>query len=151
MLFSEQLRAARAILRMDQSELARRAGVSVETIKRLERMESEISASPGTVDKIMGALRDAGIEFINPGSPSLVGGGGIRLVPPEDARLYELIVEVLHTGIVSAGAAILKRDPEAMRKPPAEIIDAFLAEFPAHRDALVERLARQLPPKPPSN
>jgi hypothetical protein len=35
MLTSEQVRAVRALLRCDQSLLAEKAGVSVETIKRL--------------------------------------------------------------------------------------------------------------------
>ena len=35
----EQIKAARALLRMEQEELARRAGVSVTTIRRLEAAE----------------------------------------------------------------------------------------------------------------
>jgi DNA-binding XRE family transcriptional regulator len=40
----EQFRAARAMARIEQTDLARQAKVSVETIKRLERTEGPVSA-----------------------------------------------------------------------------------------------------------
>ena len=50
MLTGEQIRGARAMLRLERRELAERAGVSFETIKRLERISGPISATPGTVE-----------------------------------------------------------------------------------------------------
>lgn len=69
----EQLRAARAMVRIEQADLARRANVSVETIKRLERTEGPVSANVQTVDAIVRALEVAGIEFTNGAQP------GVRL------------------------------------------------------------------------
>jgi transcriptional regulator with XRE-family HTH domain len=73
MLTSEQIRAARAMLRIEQRELADKSGVSLETIKRIERTPGPISAYTGTVDKLRRALESAGIEFSEGDQP------GVRL------------------------------------------------------------------------
>ena len=67
MIYSEQLRAARALLRWEQSTVATHAGVSVETVKRLERLDGPIVAvKVATIEAIRRALEAAGIEFIDP-------------------------------------------------------------------------------------
>ncbi len=63
MLTSEQIRAARALLRWGQEELARAAGISVETVKRLEKAPGAVSAYIGTVEAITKALAVRGVEF----------------------------------------------------------------------------------------
>lgn len=63
----EQIKAARALLRMEQEELARRAGVSVTTIRRLEAADREYSVSEETADGVQNALQEAGVEFIHDG------------------------------------------------------------------------------------
>lgn len=76
MLTSEQLRAGRALLRWEQARLAETAGVSVETVKRLERMDGSLGATRvDTLDKLRRALERAGVEFI----PENGGGAGVRL------------------------------------------------------------------------
>ena len=78
MLTSEQIRAARAMLRIEQRELAEKSGVSLETIKRIERTPGPISAYTGTVDKLRRALESAGIEFSDGDQPGVrlrLGGG----------------------------------------------------------------------------
>jgi transcriptional regulator with XRE-family HTH domain len=69
----EQFRAARAMARIEQADLARQASVSVETIKRLERTEGPVSANVQTVDAVIRALEAAGVEFTNGAQP------GVRL------------------------------------------------------------------------
>jgi predicted transcriptional regulator len=69
----EQLRGARAMARIEQADLASRAGVSVDTIKRLERTVGPISANVNTMASIVRVLEEAGIEFTNGGKP------GVRL------------------------------------------------------------------------
>jgi transcriptional regulator with XRE-family HTH domain len=49
MLTGEQLRAARAMLKVEQGELSELSGVSVETIKRLERMDGLLAANTKTL------------------------------------------------------------------------------------------------------
>lgn len=63
----DQIRAARALLRMDQEELARRANVSVVTVRRLEAPDGLSKVAPGTFDEVQRALEAAGAEFIDRG------------------------------------------------------------------------------------
>jgi predicted transcriptional regulator len=73
MLTSEQIRGARAMLRIEQADLAVRAGVSLETIKRIERKPGKVSAYATTLEAIQAALEAAGVEFTNGEQP------GVRL------------------------------------------------------------------------
>ena len=59
-----QIRAARALLRMDQEELARRANVSVVTVRRLEAPDGLSKVTLGIVDEVQRALEAAGAEFV---------------------------------------------------------------------------------------
>ena len=63
----DQIRAARALLRMDQDELARRANVSVVTVRRLEAPDGLCKVALSTVDEIQRALEAAGAEFVDRG------------------------------------------------------------------------------------
>ena len=62
---SDQLRAARALLRLEQAELAERASVSVVTIRRIEAMRGRVASM--TVDGVRRALEQAGAEFVPDG------------------------------------------------------------------------------------
>ncbi len=63
----DQIRAARALLRMDQEELARRANVSIVTVRRLEARDGCSKVAPSTVHEIQHALEVAGAEFVDRG------------------------------------------------------------------------------------
>jgi transcriptional regulator with XRE-family HTH domain len=63
------------MLRIEQSQLAERARVSLETIKRIERRPGAISALAGTLDAIQKALESAGVDFIADNGD----GPGVRL------------------------------------------------------------------------
>lgn len=84
MLNSEQVRAARALLRWEQKDLAGASAVSLPTIKRLETQKGKLVAQDRTVDAIKRALEEAGITFIADGAASAAGGPGVRLSAPED-------------------------------------------------------------------
>jgi transcriptional regulator with XRE-family HTH domain len=73
MLTAEQLRAARAILQTDQSDLARASGVSVETIKRLERQSGKLHAKVETIAAIRKALEARHLEFLGDQEGRAVG------------------------------------------------------------------------------
>ena len=75
MLTAEQIRAGRALIRWGQGKLASESGVSVETVKRLEGMEGQVSGQVGTIQAIKEALETAGIQFIDKNG----GGPGVRL------------------------------------------------------------------------
>jgi transcriptional regulator with XRE-family HTH domain len=64
------------MLRMEQSALANASGISVETVKRLERMEGQLSETRvATINALRAALEAAGVEFIAENG----GGAGVRL------------------------------------------------------------------------
>ncbi|MGR3562958.1 MAG: helix-turn-helix domain-containing protein [Heliomarina sp.] len=72
----EQVKAARALLRWSQNDLAEASGVSVPTIKRLEAGKGLLGGRTDTVHAIRTALEEAGVLFI----PENGGGAGVRLV-----------------------------------------------------------------------
>ncbi len=82
MLTSAQLRAARALLGMDQKTLAERAGVSVPTIQRMEASQGNVRGVIDSLTKIVEALNAAGVELIAEGAASAGGGRGVRLKEP---------------------------------------------------------------------
>jgi hypothetical protein len=91
MLTSEQIRGARAMLRIDQKTLADLAGISVETVKRLEAIPGPlVSAYGATVVAIQEALEGLGAIFTNgdePGvkvrrAPTAPNGKRRKPVPP---------------------------------------------------------------------
>ncbi len=79
MLHSEQIKAARALLRLDQKELAVITGISLSTIKRLELEGDGIErASQITIKKIKIALEKKGIQFLQPKEDGSINGIGVR-------------------------------------------------------------------------
>ena len=79
MITAAQLRAARALLGMDQRALAEVAGLSVQTIQRMEASEGVIRAHVDSLMKLMAALDAAGVEVINEAAVSQGVGRGVRL------------------------------------------------------------------------
>jgi transcriptional regulator with XRE-family HTH domain len=77
-----QLRAARALLGLDQRELAVRCNLSLPTIQRMEASEGVIRGNVDSLMKLMEGLTLAGIELINEGAASSGGGRGVRLKAP---------------------------------------------------------------------
>jgi transcriptional regulator with XRE-family HTH domain len=82
MLTAAQLRAARALLGIDQRELAALAGLSAPTIQRMEASDGVIRGNVDSLMKVIAALDAAGIELIGEGAPSQEGGRGVRLKTP---------------------------------------------------------------------
>jgi len=60
----EQIRAARALLRLEQADIAQRADVSVVSIRRLENAGSLTRVSPAILESVRRVLEQAGAEFI---------------------------------------------------------------------------------------
>lgn len=81
MITAAQLRAARALLGMDQRDLAEASGLSLPTIQRMEASEDVIRGQVESLMKLIAALEAAGIELINQGAVSDSGGRGVRLKP----------------------------------------------------------------------
>ncbi len=86
MITSQQLRAARALLGIDQRELAQRAGLSLPTIQRMEASDGQVRGIVDTLVKVIAALEAAGIELIGENMPSTGTGRGVRLMEPAARR-----------------------------------------------------------------
>lgn len=82
MISAPQLKAARALLGIDQRQLAELSGLSVPTIQRMEASEGVIRGNVDSLMKLVGALEAAGLELIGEGAASTGGGRGVRLKPP---------------------------------------------------------------------
>ncbi len=82
MITASQLRAARALLGMDQKTLAALAGVSLPTIQRMEASDGNVRGIVDTLTKVVAALDKAGLELIGDDARSDKGGRGVRLKTP---------------------------------------------------------------------
>ncbi|HEY7749664.1 MAG TPA: transcriptional regulator [Aestuariivirgaceae bacterium] len=82
MITAAQLRAARALLSIDQRKLSRLSGLSLPTIQRMESSEDVIRGNVDSLMKVIAALEKAGIELIGEGEVSQNGGRGVRLRTP---------------------------------------------------------------------
>jgi hypothetical protein len=73
-----QMRAARALLRWTALDLANASKVGVATIRRVEVVDGDISATKANQAALRHALEAAGVEFIDENG----GGAGVRLRKP---------------------------------------------------------------------
>ena len=82
MISPAQLRAARALLGLDQRSLAALAGISLPTIQRMEASSGDVRGAISTLTKVVEALDAAGVELIANDQPSQGRGRGVRLKYP---------------------------------------------------------------------
>ena len=85
MITAAQLRAARALLGLDQRTLAKLSGLSVPTIQRMEASAEVIRCNVDSLMKLVSALDVAGIELIGEDAISTGSGRGVRLKSPPSA------------------------------------------------------------------
>ena len=78
MITSAQIRAARALLGMDQRMLAEKSGLSLPTIQRMEASDGQVRGVVDSLVKVVQAFEAAGIELISENAPSSGGGRGVR-------------------------------------------------------------------------
>jgi transcriptional regulator with XRE-family HTH domain len=96
----EQIRAARALLRLDQATLAHDAGISVVTLRRLEERHGLSKVAPGTVALVRTVLEKGGAEFIDRGVRRRAPG-------PEEIRSIKHDID----RIVARGVAVAAKFP----------------------------------------
>jgi transcriptional regulator with XRE-family HTH domain len=85
MITSAQMKAARALLGLDQRALAEAAGLSLPTIQRMEASNGTIRGNVDSLVKVVAALEGLGVELIAEGAASRKGGRGVRLTGPGGA------------------------------------------------------------------
>ena len=98
---AEQVRAARALLRIEQADLSRRANVSIATLRRLEAPGGEARVSAATATAVRTALEAAGAEFID---------DGVRRRPPARRSEQDAVYQRLRS-IARQSAAFFKDLP----------------------------------------
>ncbi|WOS65512.1 helix-turn-helix domain-containing protein [Sinorhizobium fredii] len=78
MITAAQLRAARALLDIDQKTMAEMAGVSLPTIQRMEASLGNVRGIVDSLTKVIEALNRAGIELLSENMYGDSGGRGVR-------------------------------------------------------------------------
>ncbi|HVT23252.1 MAG TPA: helix-turn-helix domain-containing protein [Rhizomicrobium sp.] len=81
MITANQLRAARALLGLDQRRLSALAGLSLPTIQRMEASKNLVRGNVDSLTKLIAALEKAGVELLAENAASSGGGRGVRLKP----------------------------------------------------------------------
>jgi len=127
---------------MEQTQLAERAGVSVETIKRLEGAQGPLRAQHDTLNSIRKALEYAGVEFIDDADRP-----GVRLAKEPLSAFLSAITEEI-ASLARADLEIrLSRDPSLMEGPRKQLINTVLESVAAVQGLLKHSLPRRLPGK----
>lgn len=83
MITSAQIRAARALLGMDQKTLAEKSGLSLPTIQRMEASDGQVRGVVDSLVKVVQAIEAAGVELIGENASSTGGGRGVRIREPK--------------------------------------------------------------------
>jgi transcriptional regulator with XRE-family HTH domain len=83
MITAAQMRAARALIGIDQRQLAELSGVSLPTIQRMEASDGNVRGVIDSLVKVVDALDRAGVDLIGEGAISREGGRGVRLRQPK--------------------------------------------------------------------
>ena len=79
MIDPSQIRAARGLIAISQTELASRAGLGLATVKRIEGTTGELRVTIQTLLRIRQALEEVGIVFLDQNDEQ---GPGVRLKKP---------------------------------------------------------------------
>jgi transcriptional regulator with XRE-family HTH domain len=95
MITSQQMRAARALLGIDQRQLAELANLSLPTIQRMEASDGQVRGVVDTLVKVISALENAGIELIGENAPSIGVGRGVRLKESVNRRASPRVPSML--------------------------------------------------------
>jgi len=86
MIVGAQMRAARALLGLDQRDLARLSGLSLPTIQRMESSPGSVRAVVDSLERVLEAFTMSGVELIADGAPSAGLGFGVRLIQRSEKR-----------------------------------------------------------------
>ena len=114
----DQIRTARALLRPSQQDLAERAHVSVDTVRRLEAENGRADVALGKLNRVQRALEAAGAAFIRSG----VHRGRFRTPEEKEAMLRDIMAIAHRTGKLAAENPGFSEDDLVRRKQVAGMI-----------------------------
>lgn len=95
MITSQQMRAARALIGIDQRQLAEMAGLSLPTIQRMEASGGQVRGVVDTLVKVIRALEGGGVELIGENASSVGLGRGVRLRETADGKAAGHVKSIL--------------------------------------------------------
>jgi transcriptional regulator with XRE-family HTH domain len=136
----EQLRAARAMVRWEQTELAQRANVSVKTIKRLEAVTGPIDARSNWT--IQHALELAGIEFLE-ADDYRSRGDGVRFHKDRSAKLRRKLIEDVSRWLEVTLKIAVDKDEDLFERPAKEIAAIVSTELLDRLEKSIEEILRK--------
>jgi transcriptional regulator with XRE-family HTH domain len=137
----EQMRAARAMVRWEQEELARRANVSVKTIKRLEATSGPLDAR--SIWSIKNAFELGGVEFLY-ADDYRSRGEGVRFYKDRSAKLRRKLVDAASISLSVALELGVSKDQDLFERPTEQIVSIVLD---AIREGLADTIVRTLRPE----
>ena len=79
MITAGQMKAARALLALDQKQFAEETGLSLPTIQRMEASDGTVRGNVDSLVKVIEAFERLGVILINENDSSQSGGRGVRL------------------------------------------------------------------------
>jgi transcriptional regulator with XRE-family HTH domain len=126
------------MLRMEQTQLAERAGVSVETVKRLEGGQGLLKAQYETLSNIRKAFEFAGVDFIDGHWP------GVRLTEDRTAAFVKAMTDEFAGSFRACLETTVRRNPALVEGPKKQLIKAVLEDVAA---ILKHTLPHRLPGK----
>ena len=103
MITSHQMKAARALLGIDQRGLSELADVSLPTIQRMESSDGQVRGVMTTVMKVITAIEAAGVELLGEHANSVGVGRGVRLRETTAGRVPSERTSVLYDKSAPAG------------------------------------------------
>lgn len=137
----EQIRAARAMLGWEQSELAERARVSIKTIKRLEATNGRVEAHSEW--SVVHALEYGGIEFVGD-HDWRERSDGVRFVKDKTAKLRRKVIERATFHIESTLKDKTGQDPDFFDRPTDDIVKTVIEELGKElRESVIDILNRR--------
>jgi DNA-binding XRE family transcriptional regulator len=146
-LTSEQIRAARAMLRMEQARLAELADISVETIRRIERLDGPVNAKDMTIYSIKKALEKEGIIFVEKGEASPSGGGGVRIAVDRNKMIVDAIVNEFSSTVGTIIGQELQKIKDIRRYGPDDMAKYILGALLGYRPVFEKVLSHILRPE----
>jgi transcriptional regulator with XRE-family HTH domain len=136
----EQLRAARAMVRWEQAELAQRANVSVKTIKRLEAVSGPLDARSDL--SIKNALELAGIEFLD-ADDYRSRGDGVRFHKDRTATLRRKLIEDVSSWLEVTLKMAVEKDEDLFERPAGKIVEIVSEEIHDRLTKSIENILRK--------
>jgi transcriptional regulator with XRE-family HTH domain len=136
----EQVRAARAMLRLEQIDLAQKAQVSLQTIRRMEATTGRLQGH--STHAVQRALELAGIEFLDRDDQKSGRGEGVRFRSDRSGELRRVLVEETSNWLKAVLEIKVQDDPEFFDRPTNEIAELITENL---RQGLQRSLQRHLP------